>query len=127
MSNQWRVLRNAQTGEMILPRVNLAIGFWDHFKGLQLVRHLPEEQGLLFVTNYEGRTHTAIHMFFMFFDIAVIWMDATGKVVDKKLAKAWRPAYAPAAPAKFFLEANVSLLDRVQVGDMLRFDEVINP
>jgi len=52
------------------------------------------------------------------------WLDASGKVVDKKLAKVWRPAYAPVAPAQYFLEANTELLERVQVGDILRFDEV---
>jgi uncharacterized membrane protein (UPF0127 family) len=63
-------------------------------------------------------------MFFMFFNIGVIWIDAVGKVVDKKLAKVWRPAYAPSAPAQYFLEANPDVLERVQVGDVLRFDEV---
>lgn len=119
-----RILRNKKTGQIILARVRLCESFWCHFRGLQLVPRLPSDEGLLFVTDHEGRTHTAIHMFFMFFNIAVIWLDASGKVVDKKLAKVWRPAYAPTAPAQYFLEANTDLLERVQVGDMLRFDEV---
>lgn len=85
--------------------------------------NLPENEGLLFVTGSESRTTTTIHMFFMLFSIAVVWLDKDGRVVDKQLAKPWRPAYVPAAPAQFYLEANVSLLDRVQVGDHLRFDE----
>jgi len=124
MAAQWRMLRNVKTGEVLLPRTRLCIGFFCHFKGLQLVRRLPANQGLLFVTNHEGRAHTTIHMFFMFINIAVIWLDAKGNVVDKKLAKPWRPAYAPAAPAQYFLEANVEIYDRVQVGDVLAFDEV---
>ncbi len=123
--SEWRILRNAQTEEVILARVRLCKGFWCHFKGLQFVPRLPDDEGLLFITNHEGRSHTAIHMFFMFFNIAVIWLDASGKIVDKKLAKVWRPAYAPATPAQYFLEANPTVLDRVRVGDMLRFDEVI--
>ena len=119
-----RILRNKKTGQVILARVRLCESFWCHFRGLQLVPRLPSDEGLLFVTDHEGRTHTAIHMFFMFFNIAVIWLDASGKVVDKKLAKVWRPAYAPVAPAQYFLEANTELLERVQVGDILRFDEV---
>jgi uncharacterized membrane protein (UPF0127 family) len=62
-------------------------------------------------------------MFFMFFSIGVVWLDASGKVVDQCLAKPWRPAYAPSVPAQFFVEANPSLLKRVRVGDTLRFDE----
>ncbi len=123
----WRVLRNIETGEVLIPRTRLCISFWCHFKGLQFVRHLPDDQALLFVTGSEGRTHTAIHMLFMFISIAVIWLDASGRVVDKKLAKPWRLSYMPAAPAQYYLEANVELLDRVQIGDKLRFDEPANP
>jgi uncharacterized membrane protein (UPF0127 family) len=122
--SDWRILRNTQTGDVILARVRLCEGFWCHFKGLQFVPRLPDDEGLLFISNHEGRSHTAIHMFFMFFNISVIWLDASGKVVDKKLAKVWRPAYAPSAPAQHFLEANPEVLDRVQIGDVLRFDEV---
>lgn len=77
----------------------------------------------MFVTKHEGKAHTTIHMLFMNFSIAVIWLDKNGRVVDKKLAKPWRPAYAPAMPAQYYLEANPAMLDRVQVGDLLRFDE----
>jgi uncharacterized membrane protein (UPF0127 family) len=121
--SDWRILRNTQSGEIVLARVRLCIGFWCHFRGLQFVSRLPDNEGLLFVTNHEGQAHTAIHMFFMFFNIGVLWMDASGKVVDKTLAKVWRPMYAPRAPAQYFLEANPSVLERVQIGDVLRFDE----
>lgn len=123
MSRQWRVLRNSVTNEVILERVGWCASYWCHLKGLQFVRYLPENEGLLFVTSYEGRTHTAIHMFFMFFSIGVVWLDKAGVVVDKKLAKPWRPAYAPDAPAQYYIEANPSILDRVEIGDTLRFDE----
>jgi uncharacterized membrane protein (UPF0127 family) len=62
-------------------------------------------------------------MFNMFFSIAVVWLDAQGRVVDKKLAKPWRPAYAPRKPAQYYLEANVDVLERVAIGDLLQFDE----
>jgi len=124
MSAQWRVLRNADTGAIVLARVRWCASFWCHFRGLQLVSHLPDDEGVLFVTNHEGRTHTAIHMFFMLITIGVVWLDASGLVVDKAIAKPWRPYYAPGAPAQYFIEANPLLLDRVQVGDPLRFDEV---
>jgi len=90
-----------------------------------LVPRLPADQGLLFVTRNEGRSHTAIHMFFMLFEIAVVWLDASGNVVDKALAKPWRPMYAPRAPAQYYIEANPDLLERVQIGDRLQFDEAV--
>lgn len=124
MSSQWRVLRNVNTGAVVLARARLCKSFWCHFRGLQLVPRLPDDEGLLFITKHEGRAHTSIHMFFMLFAIGVIWLDSKGKVVDKQLAKPWRPAYAPSQPAQYYIEANPTMLDRVEVGDMLRFDEV---
>lgn len=125
MTAQWRVLRNAETGAVVLARVRLCTGFWCHFRGLQLVPRLPDDEGLLFITGYEGRAHTSIHMFFMRFRIGVVWMNSDGQVVDTALALPWRPAYAPRQPARYYLEANPSVLERVAVGDILRFDEVV--
>jgi len=62
-------------------------------------------EGLLFRENGESRIDSSIHMLFMNFDIAVIWMDRDFQVVDAKLAKRWRLAYVPAA-AQFTLETH---------------------
>jgi uncharacterized membrane protein (UPF0127 family) len=123
MSDQWRTLRNVQTGEILLSRVRLCISFWCHFRGLQLAPRPAEDEGLLFVTDSESKTNTTIHMFFVLFSIAVVWLDSSNVVVDKKLAKPWRPAYAPRAPARYFIEANPDFLERVQIGDVLDFSE----
>jgi uncharacterized protein len=123
MSN-WRVLKKDPDNKVILKRVKLCDNFWTRFRGLQLATHLPDDEGLLFVTGSENRANTTIHMFFMFFSIGVVWLDASGKVVDKCFAKPWRPAYAPKSPAQYFIEANPAILDKVQIGDVLRFDEV---
>lgn len=123
--SQWRVLRKTDSGEVVLARVRLCESFWCHFRGLQLVPRLPDDEGLLFITDREGRAHTAIHMFFMLFSIGVIWMDREGRVVDKAFAKPWRPMYAPSQPAQYYLEANPALLDRVEIGDRMTFDEAV--
>lgn len=123
MGRDWRILRNAETNEIVLARVRLCKSFWCHFRGLQLVPRLPDDEGLLFVTSHEGRTHTSIHMFFMRFSIGVVWLNSVGQVVDQQLAYPWRPAYAPKAPAQYYLEANPDVLERVRPGDVLRFDE----
>jgi len=123
MSGQWRILRNTDTGKVILARAKWCTSFFCHLKGLQFVRHLPEGQGILFVTSSESRTNTSIHMFFMFISIGVLWLDKSGRVVDKTLAKPWRPYYASSTPAQYFIEANPSILEQVEIGDVLRFDE----
>ena len=124
MSVSWRHLRNSKNEQTVLRRVRLCNNFWSRFRGLQLVTNLPDDEGLLFVTNSESRANTTIHMFFMFFSIGVVWLDSSGKVVDKCLAKPWRPAYAPRYAAQYFIEAKPGILERVAIGDILRFDEV---
>ncbi len=120
---KWRILKQSGSNKVVLKRVKLCDNFWTRFRGLQLVRHLPDDEGLLFVTGSENRANTTIHMFFTFFSIGVVWLDASGKVVDKCFAKPWRPAYAPKSPAQYFIEAKPGILDKVQIGDVLRFDE----
>jgi len=120
---RWRILRNAETNQIVLARVRLCESFLCHLRGLQFVPRLPDDEGLLFVTKSESRTNTAIHMFFMFFSISVVWLDRDYVVVDKQLAKPWRPMYAPQRAAQYYLEALPQVLERVQIGDRLRFDE----
>lgn len=121
--SSYRVLRHAASGQVILPRARWCASFWCHLKGLMFRRGLPADEGLLFVTNGESVVNTTIHMFFMRFSIGVVWLDKRGVVVHKALAKPWRPAYAPVKPAQYYLEANVDVLERVQVGDVVSFSE----
>lgn len=65
------------------------------------------------------RLDASIHMFFMNFDIAVIWADNDLRVVDVKYARRWRPYYAPSKAAKFVLETHPKRLKDFQVGDQL--------
>ena len=120
---QWRTLRK-EDGTVLLARLKWCAPFWCKFKGLMFRRNLPEGEGLLFVYSRPSKMDTTIHMFFMRFAIATVWLDANGVVIDKVLAKPWRPAYAPQAPAQYFIEACPSLLDRVMIGDRLEFSEI---
>ena len=88
-----------------------------------LRKGLGAGEGLLLVESYASRSSAAITMQFMFFSIAVIWMDSDFKVVDKVLAKPWRLAYAPAEPARYTLETHPEILERVEIGDILKFEK----
>jgi uncharacterized membrane protein (UPF0127 family) len=85
---------------------------------------LEPGEGLLMVERKASRSATAIHMLFMAFPIAVVWMDEAFRVVDKALAKPWRLAYVPAQAACYTLEAEPGLLDHVQIGDKLIFEAI---
>lgn len=122
--SMWRSITNTRTQMTIIPRAKWCAGFWCHLRGLMFRTHLPKEEALLFVTKRDSKAEAAIHMFFMFMDIAVIWINSSGQVVDKVLAKPWRPMYAPRDPAMYYIEAHPSILNEVEIGDVLQFHEV---
>jgi uncharacterized membrane protein (UPF0127 family) len=97
--------------------------FLCQLRGLMFRRALAPDEGLLLVQKRENRTESAIHMLFMFIDLAVVWIDATHKVVDVKYARRWRLMYAAQSPAKYVLELPADRIDEFQTGDQLQFDE----
>lgn len=113
---------NRNTGEVLLARGRWCASFWCHFKGLMLQTSIAPDEGLIFVFKRPSIINTTPHMLFMFISLGIIWVDEHGQVVDKKLAKPWRLAYPPAKAALYFIEAHPSLLDRVQIGDIVDFE-----
>ena len=115
------MLKNLRSGEVIARRVVRCDRFLTRGRGLMFRRALAEDEVYLFVERRESVAQTTIHMFFVFFPIAVIWLDRQRQVVDKALARPFRPYYAPKKPAQYFVEGHVSLLERVSAGDQLEF------
>ena len=121
MSARYVSLRR-QDGTALPLRVRLCDTFLCRLRGLTFRRSWPQNEGLLFVESVESRMATSIHMFFVFFSIGVVWLATDGTVVDAKLAKPFRPYYAPGAPAKYYLEGTPDLLSWVQVGECLTIE-----
>ncbi len=111
---------NERTGETLAREVKLCDTFLKRGRGLMFRGPLNEGEAYVFVERKESVSLTSIHMWFVFFAIGVIWLDADWRVVDFKLARPFRPYYAPARPARYFIECLPSVLDRVRVGDRLR-------
>jgi uncharacterized membrane protein (UPF0127 family) len=116
-------VRNETQNKQLLGRVRRCASFLCRLRGLTFRQALDDDEGLLLVGKRQSRTDTAIHMFFVFFPIAAIWLDPNGRVVDAQLARPFRPLYVPRAPARDVLEGPPALLEQVQVGDTLRFGE----
>jgi uncharacterized membrane protein (UPF0127 family) len=55
-------------------------------------------------------------------NLAVIWINTAGEVVDVRLARRWRPAYAPKRPARYILELNANRLHDFNVGDRVAIE-----
>ncbi|MGC8874060.1 MAG: DUF192 domain-containing protein [Chloroflexia bacterium] len=110
---------NRTTGEVLARRVIRCETFLEQLRGLMFRARLAPDEVYFFRLERESRLEAAIHMFFVFFPIAVIWLDREGRVVGVREALPWRPFYAPPRPAAAFLEGDVSLLQKVRPGDIL--------
>jgi uncharacterized membrane protein (UPF0127 family) len=104
------------------------VGYCDTFlcklRGLMFRTRLSLNEGLLLVEKHDSRLDTSIHMFFVPFDLAVFWINSEMTVVDKVIAKSWRPAYFPKADAKFTLEIHPDRFGDYKIGDKVEFKNV---
>lgn len=100
---------------------NLRIKYCDTFltqlRGFTLRSELAHDEGLLLVGKRDSRLDSSIHMLFVSFDLSVIWIDSTMQVVDKVLAKSWRPAYFSKQPAQHVLEIHPDRWGDFEIGD----------
>lgn len=120
MKQQSEVLYNLRTGETLVRRLVRCEDFFSRGRGLMFRAALAPDEAYLFVLDRASVSAAAIHMFFVSFPISVLWLDEEMRVVDMVRARPWRPYYAPKEPARFFLEGHPVLLQKVQVGDILR-------
>jgi hypothetical protein len=102
-------------------RVGYADSFFHKLRGLMFRARLAQDDGLLLVEKRDSRLDTSIHMFFVPFDLAVFWINSEMAVVDKVIARSWRPAYFPKADAKFTLEIHPDRIGDYEIGDKVEF------
>ena len=112
--------------EQIAPSTSITAKVCDTFisrlKGFMFQRTIQSNEALLFENKSESRLDAAIHMFFMKFDIAVFWLDKNNQLVDKKIARKWRPIYYPLHPAKMILETHTGNFDFIDIGDRVNIE-----
>jgi uncharacterized membrane protein (UPF0127 family) len=110
-------------GQPLLSRVKWCATFGSKLRGLMFRRSIAADEGLILAETRSSVAATSIHMFCVPFDIAAIWLDEDCRVMHKVLAKPWRPYYAAPRPARYVLEGPPALLDRITIGETLRFEE----
>jgi uncharacterized membrane protein (UPF0127 family) len=121
MSGEYFVAENETQHVSLVSRVRRADSFITRLRGLTFRRRLEADEGLWLVGHRESRADAAIHMFFVFFSIGVLWLDKQNRVVDKVVARPFRPFYAPQAPSLSLLECRPEVLDQVEIGDKISF------
>lgn len=95
--------------------------FLCRLRGLMFRSSLPVDEGLLLEIGRDSRLDASIHMFFVPFDLAVFWINSELCVVDRIIARSWRPAYFPARPARYTLEMHPGRFDDYRVGEQVEF------
>ena len=104
-----------------LPRIKYCDTFFTQLRGLTFRPRLALDEGLLLVGKRDSRLDSSIHMLFVAFDLTVIWINADMQVVDKIIAKSWRPAYFSRQPAKYVLEIHPERWGDYEIGDTVQF------
>lgn len=105
-------------------RARYCASFFCQLVGLSFRRNLPQGWGLLLAQKRESRVDAAIHMLGVWIDLAVVWINTAGEVVDVKLARRWRPAYVPRHAARYVLEVAPEYIHDFEVGDKVRFEAI---
>ena len=97
--------------------------FFTQLRGFTFRSHIARAEGLLLVGKRDSRIDSSIHMLFVPFDLTVIWINSALQVVDKVLAKSWRPAYFSKRPARYVLEIHPDRWGDFEVGDGVEFKD----
>ena len=105
------------------PRIQYCDTFLTQLRGLTFRPRLALDEGLLLVEKRDSRLDSSIHMLFVPFDLSVIWINSNMRVVDKVLAKSWRPAYFSKQPARYVLEIHPERWGDFEIGDQVEFKD----
>jgi uncharacterized membrane protein (UPF0127 family) len=98
--------------------------FLSRLVGLMFKKELDANQGAFFINQQENRLDASIHMLFMNFDISVFWINSNNIIIDKIIAKKWRPIYIPRYNAKMILETHIDNYNKFDIGDRLIIENI---
>ncbi len=114
-------VKNITKPNLSPARVEYCDSFTSRLRGLMFRSRLARDEGLILVQGRDSRLDASIHMFFVPFDISVFWINANMQVVDKIIAKPWRPAYFPKQGAKYILEIHPTRFTDYEIGNTVEF------
>jgi uncharacterized membrane protein (UPF0127 family) len=98
--------------------------FFTKLRGLMFRKKITPFSGILLVDKQDSVLNSAIHMLFMNFDICAVWINKSGQVVDKQLARRWHLLYKSRQPASMVLELHPRHLSDFNIDDMI-YHEVL--
>jgi len=117
------IVKNNNRKSVSPPLIKYCDTFLAQLRGFTLRARISLDEGLLLVGSRDSRLDSSIHMLFVFFDLAVIWINSNMEVVDKVHAKSWRLAYFSKQPAKYVLEIHPERWGEFEIGDIVVFKD----
>ena len=118
-------VRNLNRPGLSPARVKYCDSFLCRLRGLTFHKRLEPDDGLLLVQGKrDSRIDSSIHMLFVPFDLNVVWINTAMRVVDKVIAKPWRPAYFSKEPACYILEIHPDRWEDYQTRDKVEFQDL---
>jgi uncharacterized protein len=112
-------VRDADGGQEVCPRCELADSFWPRLRGLQLRASLKPSHGLLL------RPAGSIHTLFMRFAIDAVFLDRDLRVIEvRESLGPWRMAASRGAKAVLELPAGEAGRAGVAQGRRLALEEI---
>jgi uncharacterized membrane protein (UPF0127 family) len=124
MSDHSILIRNLTNPDVDEIQARWCQSFFSRLRGFTFRSGLDKSEGLVLVEARDSRLDTSIHMFFVWTDLAIAWVNSNNEVVDTALAKAWRPFYASAKPARYVIEFHPERHGEFKAGDQISFDHV---
>ena len=98
--------------------------FLSRLRGLTFHPPLASGEGVLLVLGRDSRIDSAIHMFGVFMDLGVVWVNGDLSVVDLIVAKKWRTIHIPKSPARYIIECRPERLSEFTIGDELKLEQI---
>jgi uncharacterized membrane protein (UPF0127 family) len=118
------IVQNANRKIDSPAQIKYCYTFLSQLRGFTFRPRLSPTEGLLLVGTRDSRLDSSIHMLFVSFDLTVIWINSEMQVVDKALAKSWRPAYFSKQPAQYVLEIHPERWEDYEIGETVTFQDV---
>jgi hypothetical protein len=111
------MLINKSTNKVVMQNVRIAHSFFAKLRGLMFERKANFNYALIMPLDRETRIRASIHMLFVFFPIAVLFIDENKRVVDKALLKPFTLNYTPKAKCKYIIELPAEKFDEFAIND----------
>lgn len=113
-------LVNVSRKKVVASKVRYAKTFFQKFRGLMFRK--KSDYALVFPSHFPGRANLAIHMFFVFFPIDVVYLRKNRVVDIRKRVMPFTPFIVPNADSDTLLELPVGSINRgaIHTGDVIK-------